>query len=74
VATIFTDATSAPLLEPPGSLLINYEPRTPLLMTIVHVAYGSIVGGLHSRFRLSEAAASEDGLARARPAFDTAAA
>jgi hypothetical protein len=44
MATIFTDASSAPLLEPPGFLLLNYGPRTPLVMTVVHVAYGSIVG------------------------------
>jgi hypothetical protein len=44
MATIFTDATAAPLLEPPGFLLLNYGARTPLVMTVVHVAYGSIVG------------------------------
>jgi hypothetical protein len=45
MATIFTDASSAPLLEPPGFLLLNYGARTPLVMALVHVAYGSIVGG-----------------------------
>ena len=44
MATIFTDASSAPLLEPPGFLLLNYGTRTPLVMMVVHVAYGSIVG------------------------------
>ncbi len=44
MATIFTDARSAPLLEPPGFLLLNYGARTPLVMTVVHVAYGMIVG------------------------------
>jgi hypothetical protein len=44
MATIFTDATSAPLLEPPGFLLLNYGASTPLVMTAVHVAYGAIVG------------------------------
>jgi hypothetical protein len=44
MATIFTDASSAPLLEPPGFLLLNYGARTPLVMAVVHVAYGAIVG------------------------------
>ncbi len=44
MATTFTDASSAPLLEPPGFLLLNYGARTPLVMTVVHVAYGAIVG------------------------------
>ncbi len=44
MATIFSDASSAPLLEPPGFLLLNYGARTPLVMAVVHVMYGAIVG------------------------------
>jgi hypothetical protein len=44
MATIFSDASSAPLLEPPGFLLLNYGPSTPAVMITTHVAYGAIVG------------------------------
>jgi hypothetical protein len=40
-----TAADSSPLLEPPGFLLLNYGPSTPLVTMFVHVAYGAIVGG-----------------------------
>lgn len=40
-----TDATAAPLLEPPGFMLRNYGLRTPAVSTVAHVAYGAIVGG-----------------------------
>jgi hypothetical protein len=36
------------LLEPPGFLLLNYGPRTPLVTVLAHVVYGSIVGGFVS--------------------------
>jgi hypothetical protein len=39
-----TAADSSPLLEPPGFLLLNYGPSTPLVTMFVHVAYGAIVG------------------------------
>jgi hypothetical protein len=40
----WTDARSAPLLEPPGFLLSNYG-RTTLVATFaLHLAYGAIVG------------------------------
>jgi hypothetical protein len=39
-----TGADSSPLLEPPGFLLLNYGPSTPLVTMFVHVAYGAIVG------------------------------
>jgi hypothetical protein len=40
----WTDARSAPLLEPPGFLLSNYG-RTTLVWTFaLHLAYGAIVG------------------------------
>ena len=41
-------AGSAPLLEQPGFLLLNYGRRTPLVTVIAHVAYGAIVGGFAS--------------------------
>lgn len=44
----FTAAGSAPLLEPPGFLLLNYGRRTPLATILAHVAYGAIVGGFVS--------------------------
>ena len=44
MGSAFSDASSAPLLEPPGFLLLNYGTRTPLVMLVVHVAYGALVG------------------------------
>jgi hypothetical protein len=44
MGSAFSDASSAPLLEPPGVLLLNYGARTPLVMLAVHVAYGALVG------------------------------
>ena len=44
----FTAAGSAPLLEPPGFLLLNYGRQTPLATIVAHVAYGAIVGGFVS--------------------------
>jgi hypothetical protein len=46
MGTTFTDASSAPLLEPPGFLLLNYGASTPLVMIAVHVVYGAVVGTL----------------------------
>jgi hypothetical protein len=40
----FTAADSAPLLEPPGFLLLNYGPSTPIVMAAAHVIYGAMVG------------------------------
>jgi hypothetical protein len=40
-----TPAASNPLLEPPGFMMLNYGPSTPLVNVVVHIAYGSIVGG-----------------------------
>jgi hypothetical protein len=39
-----TGADSSPLLEPPGFLLLNYGPSTPLVTLVTHVVYGAIVG------------------------------
>jgi hypothetical protein len=48
MGTGFTAAGSAPQLEPPGFLLLNYGRQTPLVTVIAHVAYGAIVGGFVS--------------------------
>jgi hypothetical protein len=48
MGTGFTAAGSAPLLEPPGFMLLNYGRRTPLATIVAHVAYGAIVGGFVS--------------------------
>jgi hypothetical protein len=48
MGTDFTAAGSAPQLEPPGFLLRNYGPQTPIVTVIAHVAYGAIVGGFVS--------------------------
>ena len=45
MGTGFDAAGSAPLLEPPGFLLLAYGRQTPLVTVLAHVAYGAIVGG-----------------------------
>jgi hypothetical protein len=45
MGTGFDAAGSAPLLEPPGFLLLNYGRQTPLVTVVAHVVYGAIVGG-----------------------------
>jgi hypothetical protein len=40
-----TAAHETALLEPPGFLLRNYGPGTPVVTLIAHVTYGAIVGG-----------------------------
>jgi hypothetical protein len=40
----FDAAGSAPLLEPPGFMLVNYGRQTLLAMVVAHVAYGAIIG------------------------------
>lgn len=46
MGTGFDAAGQYPLLEPPGFMLINYGPQTPLATIVSHIAYGAIVGGL----------------------------
>jgi hypothetical protein len=46
MGTGFDAAGAAPLLEPPGFMLINYGRQTPLATIVSHVVYGAIVGGL----------------------------
>ncbi len=45
MGTGFDAAGSAPLLEPPGFMLVNYGRQTPLATIVAHVGYGAIVGG-----------------------------
>jgi cyanate permease len=45
MASSLSAADSTPLLEPPGFLLLNYGPTTPLVTVAAHIAYGAIVGG-----------------------------
>ena len=45
MGTGFTAAGSAPLLEQPGFLLLNYGRQTPVVTLVAHLAYGAIVGG-----------------------------
>lgn len=44
MGTGFDAAGSAPLLEPPGFMLMNYGRQTPLATIVAHVVYGAIVG------------------------------
>ena len=48
MGTSFDAAGSAPLLEPPGFLLLNYGRQTPVATVVAHIAYGAIVGGFAS--------------------------
>ena len=45
MGTGFDAAGSAPLLEPPGFMLVNYGRQTPLATIVSHILYGAIVGG-----------------------------
>jgi hypothetical protein len=45
MGTGFHAAGSAPLLEPPGFLLLNYGRQTPTVTVLAHIAYGALVGG-----------------------------
>ena len=45
MGTGFDAAGQAPLLEPPGFMLVNYGRQTPLATVVSHLAYGAIVGG-----------------------------
>jgi hypothetical protein len=40
----WTDAREAPVLEPPGFMLVNYGRATSLVTLVMHMAYGAIVG------------------------------
>jgi uncharacterized membrane protein YagU involved in acid resistance len=45
MGTGFDAAGDAPLLEPPGFMLVNYGRQTQLALIVAHIAYGAIVGG-----------------------------
>ena len=45
MGTPWSDAEETPLLEPPGFLLANYGRSTVVVTTLLHLAYGTIVGG-----------------------------
>lgn len=44
MGTPFTAAPEAPLLEPPGFMMLNYGHRTPLVSVLAHILYGVLVG------------------------------
>lgn len=44
MGTPMSAASSAPLLESPGFLLLNYGRATPTVTILAHLAYGAIVG------------------------------
>lgn len=46
MGTGFDAAGTAPLLEPPGFMLVNYGRQSPIATIVAHVAYGAIVGQL----------------------------
>jgi hypothetical protein len=48
MGTGFDAAGEAPLLEPPGFMLLNYGRQTPLVTVVSHLVYGAIVGGFCS--------------------------
>ena len=48
MGTPATAATSVALLEPPGFLMLNYGPQTPLVSLAAHIVYGMVVGGFIS--------------------------
>jgi hypothetical protein len=48
MGTPSTAAPSVALLEPPGFMMLNYGPRTPLVSLAAHIVYGTVVGGFAS--------------------------
>ena len=44
MGTPLTAADDSPQLEPPGFLLLNYGPSTPMVMAGLHILFGAIVG------------------------------
>jgi hypothetical protein len=44
MGTSVSASDSAPLLEPPGFMLLNYGRSTPIVTILTHLAYGAIVG------------------------------
>ena len=48
MGTPMTAAHEAPLLEPPGFMLVNYGLGTPIVTLVAHIAYGAIIGAFVS--------------------------
>lgn len=48
MGTPSTAATSVALLEPPGFMMRNYGPQTPLVNLAAHIVYGIVVGAFVS--------------------------
>ncbi len=46
MGTPFNAADSAPLLEPPGFMMLNYGRNSPAVMILAHMAYGALIGHL----------------------------
>ena len=44
MGTPYSAANEAPLLEPPGFMLLNYGLATPVVTVVAHVLYGAIIG------------------------------
>jgi hypothetical protein len=44
LGTPSTSAEAGALLEPPGFMMLNYGPSTPVVSTLAHVIYGTVVG------------------------------
>ena len=44
MGTPLTAADEAPLLEPPGFMMLNYGRNTPIVSAVAHVVYGAIIG------------------------------
>lgn len=45
IGSPLTGAPDVALLEPPGFLMLNYGPSTPVITVLAHIGYGAIVGG-----------------------------
>jgi hypothetical protein len=45
MGSAWSDARETPLLEPPGFMLFNYGRRTAAVTLLLHLVYGTIVGG-----------------------------
>jgi hypothetical protein len=50
MGTPWTDAEEAPLLEPPGFMLVNYGRSTMALTLFLQMAFGAIVGAFAKGF------------------------
>lgn len=44
MGTSLSSADTSPLLEPPGLMMLNYGPSTPVVNVLAHMAYGAAIG------------------------------